>query len=287
MRVRCKTLALLCLCGTLFAQAQPDSAAEARSQIGFTMHGATGLFLARSPLLVEPGNFVAGFSVLSEAGSGGMFIQPIAIGYGVARMSETFLVFSPKLRDGSDEFHDVRIGLKALGLELGIGSFAVSAEYCSTELARNGVQVDTWTSVALQTIVGMHIDNLQVFVTGGVAHTLTATPHARRDRLLLEIGISYPILESLLGMVEVGSIGNVVPRIDYSMRAGVRLFVGGHLQINAGLSTRNHRGALQYGAFLGVGFSTARLSAQSTEEEDPHYLPELPDLDKVPGVEQP
>lgn len=285
--MRCETLALLCLCGTLCAQAQTDSSAAARSQIGFTTHGATGLYLVRSPLLVEPGNFVAGFSTLSDAGSGGLFIQPIAIGYGVARMSETFLVFSPKLRDGSDEFHDVRIGLKALGLELGLGSFAISAEYSSTELARSGAQIDTWKTVALHTIVGMHIENLQVFVTGGVAHTLRATPHARRDRLLLEIGISYPILESLLGMVEAGSIGNVMPRTDYSMRAGVRLYVGGHLQVNAGLSTRNNRGILQYGAFLGVGFSTARLSAQSTANDDPHYLPELPDLDKVPGVGQP
>ncbi|PLX23677.1 MAG: hypothetical protein C0600_14345 [Ignavibacteria bacterium] len=248
---------------------------------GFSLQGASGFFNVLSPVLIRPGNILAGFSYRSEFGDQGSSAPPATIGYGLAKLSEVYVAFEPRSMTSGNEENEVLVGMKMLGFVFGDLSLGAGIVYRNVDVTADGIYAGRYMHYGAQLLVGYHFD-VGLRLLGNAGYSISDS-HGdfSSDYLSFGGGLSYPLQSSLLLITDVAGRMYSEGSNELAGTAGARYYAFEHVQVNAGLQLNRHDDRFHFGMLLGVGFSSEILRTSIEGEESGEYFPELPSLDAL------
>ena len=259
---------------------------------GFTLQGASGFFNVHSPVLIRPGNILAGFSYRSEFGEQGLSAPPATIGYGLAQFSEVYVAFEPRNYVEGNEENEMLLGVKMLGLALGRATFGAGVEYRSVDVTASGVYDGRYAHYGAKLLVGYEPGlGIRLLANAGYALLEQDSDHSS-DHAAFGAGLSIPFNTSLLMIADAAGRLYSTGSSEFTSTLGARYYIFEHIQINAGLQINQHNDKLHTGVLMGIGFSSEILRTGQEGDDGGEYFPELPSLDaleknepqEIPGV---
>ena len=281
---------LLCLLMTAVAtiHAQDESGTsdadeEQYSGEGFSLQGGSGFFNVLSPILIRPGNILAGFSYHTEFGDRARSAPPVSIGYGIAKFSEAYVAFEPRSLGSGSEENEVLVGVKMLGLSVGDLVLGAGIAYRNVDVTADGTYAGRYMHYGAQLLAGYHFDGGLRFL-GNAGYSLADGDNEfTADYVSLGAGLSLPLQSSLLLITDASarllSSGlNIVHGT-----AGARYYLFDHVQVNAGMQFNSYGDGFHVGVMLGVGFSSEILRTSLEGDAGGEDFPELPSLVALDG----
>jgi hypothetical protein len=248
---------------------------------GFSLQGASGFFNVLSPVLIRPGNILAGFSYRSEFGDEGSSAPPVSIGYGLAKLSEVYVAFEPRSLTAGNEENEILFGIKMLGFNLGSMMLGAGAVYRNVDVTAEGEYAGRYMHYGAQLLMGYHFGRGLRFLGNAGYSVVDQETSFSSDYVSFGAGLSYPVTTSWLLIADAaGKMFSGGDR-EFASTLGARYYAFEHIQVNVGVQLNEHNENMHVGVVAGIGFSSEILRTSVEGEEGGDYFPELPSLDAL------
>ena len=248
---------------------------------GFSLQGASGFFNVLSPVLIRPGNILAGFSYRSEFGDRGSSAPPVSIGYGLAKFSEAYVAFEPRSLGTGNEENEVLVGVKMLGFAFGNLSLGAGLAYRNVDVTADGSYAGRYMHYGGQFLLGYHFPVGLRFLGNAGYSFGDGDVSLTSDYISFGAGLSFPLRSSLLLITDAAGRILTTGTQELSATAGARYYAFEHVQVNAGLQFNRRDDRHHVGVLFGIGFSSEILRTDVEGDRGAEYFPELPSLDAL------
>lgn len=271
-------------CPAVFGQDEGDDeefVEDEYSGEGFSLHGASGFFNVLSPVLIRPGNILAGFSYWSDFGKNGSSAPPVTIGYGLAQLSELYLAFEPRSYGKGHEENETLFGVKMLGMVAGDLVLGAGIAYRSLDVTIQGEYDGRLAYYGGALYLGYDFaQGFRLLGNMGYAVLERHTDYSS-DYLSFGAGLSHPLNPTTLVIAEFAGRSYSNAELEFTGTLGGRYYFFNHIQANAGLQLSQRGGEMHVGAVVGIGFSSEILRTRIEGEGSEEILPDLPSLEAL------